>query len=174
MLSVNGLFFTRLFYPTPKKAAGRVGWKPAGLVKAAGLMILLRCMEAWLRLRLEDSMFEPLSGHQQAREIVIASIANERKPGQVVEVVHLPDKQLFVTRGISSHFGLKEVAVSQGLMLAEIGEMTGVISYLLERIATAADLNLPFRYDPEFDVNGKWYGLEDNGSFMLLAPMDRG
>jgi len=119
-------------------------------------------------------MFEPVSGQQQAREIVIASIANEKKPGQVVEVVHLPDKQLFVTRGISPHFGLKEVAVPQGLMLAEIGEMTGVISYLLERIATAADLNLPFRYDPEFDVNGKWYRLEDNGSFMLIAPMDQG
>ena len=119
-------------------------------------------------------MFEPLSGQQQARELVIASIANERKPGQVVEVVHLPDKQLFVTRGILTHFSLKEVAVPQGLMLAQIGEMTGVISYLLERIATASDLNLPFRYDPEFDANGKWYRLEDKGSFMLLTPMDRG
>jgi len=119
-------------------------------------------------------MFEPLSGQQQAGEMVIASIANESKPGQVVEVVHLPDKELFVTRGILTHFSLKEVAVPQGLMLAQIGEMTGVISYLLERIATASDLNLPFRYDPEFDANGKWYRLEDKGSLMLLTPMDRG
>ena len=136
-------------------------------------MILLRYMDTRLRLHSEDSMFEPLSGQQRNREMVIASIANERKPGQVVEVVHLPDKQLFVTRGVLTHFGLKEVAVPQGLMLADIGEMTGVISYLLERIATASELNLPFRYDPEFDVNGRWYRLEDNGSFMLLAPMDR-
>ena len=137
-------------------------------------MILLRYMDTRLRLHSEDSMFEPLSGQQQAGEMVIASIANESKPGQVVEVVHLPDKELFVTRGILTHFSLKEVAVPQGLMLAQIGEMTGVISYLLERIATASDLNLPFRYDPEFDANGKWYRLEDNGSFMLLTPMDRG
>jgi hypothetical protein len=106
--------------------------------------------------------------------MVIASIANERKPGQVVEVVHLPDKQLFVTRGILTHFSLKEVAIPQGLMLAEIGEMTEVISYLLERIATASELNLPFRYDPEFDVHGRWYRLEDNGGFMLLTPLNRG
>jgi hypothetical protein len=118
-------------------------------------------------------MFEPLSGQPQAREMVIASIANERKPGQVVEVVHRPDKQLFVTRGILTHFNLKEVAVPQGLMLAEIGEMTGVISYLLERIATASDLNLPFRYDPEFDLDGRWYRLEDNGDFMLVTPIER-
>lgn len=115
-------------------------------------------------------MFELLSGQQNPGEMVIASIANERKPGQVVEVVHLPDKKLFVTRGILTHFHLKEVAVPQDLMLAEIAEMTGVLSYLLERIATASDLNLPFRYDPEFDVNGKWYRLEEGGSFMVLNP----
>ena len=116
-------------------------------------------------------MSEPLSGQQSAKETVIASIANEKKPGQVVEVVHRPEKQLFVTRGIFAHFGLKEVAVPQGLMLAEIGEMTRVISYLLERIATASDLNLPFRYDPEFDVDGRWYRLEEDGNFMILTPM---
>ena len=116
-------------------------------------------------------MFDPLSGHQSARETVIASIANERKPGQVVEVVHLPDKQLFVTRGILTHFRLKEVAVPQAVMLAEVGEITGVLSYLLERIATADDLNLPFRYEPEFDVNGRWYHLQDDGDFMILTPM---
>lgn len=117
-------------------------------------------------------MLEVLSGQQNARETVVAAIANDRKPGQVVEVVHLPAEELVVTRGIRTHFSLKEVAVPQGLMLAEIGEMTVVLSYLLERIATASDLNLPFRYDPEFDVNGRWFHLEDRGNYMLLTRME--
>lgn len=119
-------------------------------------------------------MPEVLSGQQSARETVVAAIANDRKPGQVVEVVHLPDKELFVTRGIRAHFGLKEVAVPQGLMLAGIGEMTVVLSFLLERMATASDLNLPFRYDPQFDMNGRWFRLEDGGDYMVLTRMQAG
>jgi hypothetical protein len=54
-------------------------------------------------------------------------------------------------------------------MLAEIHEMTSVLSYLLERIATAADLNLPFRYDPEFALNDRRYRVEDSGEYMVLT-----
>jgi len=119
-------------------------------------------------------MLDVLSGQQSAKETVIAAIANDKKPGQVVEVVHLPAAELVVTRGIRAHFGLKEVAVPQALMLAGIGEMTVVLSFLLERIATASDLNLPFRYDPQFDMNGRWFRLEDGGDYMLLTRMEQG
>jgi hypothetical protein len=54
-------------------------------------------------------------------------------------------------------------------MLTEIHEMTGVLSYLLERIATAADLNLPFRYDPDFEVGDSRFKLEESGDFMILT-----
>jgi hypothetical protein len=135
-------------------------------------MVMVGCLDVERRFAPEDSMPEVLSGQQTAGETVVAAIANDRKPGQVVEVVHLPDKELFVTRGIHTYFDLKEVAVPQGLMLAGIGEMTVVLSYLLERIATASDLNLPFRYDPTFDVNGRWFHLEDRGGFMLLTRME--
>ncbi len=118
-------------------------------------------------------MLDVLSGQQSPRETVIAAIANDKKPGQVVEVVHLPANELVVTRGIRTHFGLKEVAVPQALMLAEVGEMTVVLSFLLERMATAADLNLPFRYDPQFDMNGRWFRLEDEGDYMLLTRMEQ-
>jgi hypothetical protein len=117
-------------------------------------------------------MLEVLAGQQRAGETVVAAITNDRKPGQVVEIVHHPDKELFVTRGILPHFSLKEVAVPQGLVLADIGEMTVVLSYLLERIATASDLNLPFRYEPTFEVKGRWFRLEDRESYMLLTRME--
>jgi hypothetical protein len=46
--------------------------------------------------------------------------------------------------------------------------MTGVVSYLLERIATADDLNLPFRYESEFEVGDSRFILQESGDFMML------
>jgi hypothetical protein len=46
--------------------------------------------------------------------------------------------------------------------------MTGVVSYLLERIATADDLNLPFRYEPEFEVGDSRFILQESEDFMML------
>lgn len=101
-------------------------------------------------------------------EIVIATIANQKNPAQVVEIVHLPEKGVFITRGIATHFQIKDIAVPQNLMLAEIREMTGVLSYLLERIATAADLNLPFRYESEFQIGDSRFNLQESGDYMIL------
>jgi hypothetical protein len=47
--------------------------------------------------------------------------------------------------------------------------MTGVLSYLLERIATAADLDLPFRYEPEFELGSSRFVLEEGKDFMILT-----
>jgi hypothetical protein len=114
-------------------------------------------------------MPEPFTGSESDQEIVIATIGNQKNPSQVVEIVHLPEQGIFVTRGVSTHFRIKDIAVPQSLMLTEIHEMTGVLSYLLERIATAADLNLPFRYDPEFEVGDSRFNLEESGDFMILT-----
>ncbi|MBW1982678.1 MAG: hypothetical protein JRJ12_15815 [Deltaproteobacteria bacterium] len=114
-------------------------------------------------------MSELFADQQEGSEIVIATIANQKNPSQVVEIIHLPATHIFLTRGIANHFHLKEIAVPQDIMLAEIHEMTSVLSYLLEHIATAADLNLPFRYDPQFQVGEHEYHLEDSGQYMLLS-----
>lgn len=113
-------------------------------------------------------MPELFGGPEVSQEIVIATIGNQNNPAQVVEIVHLPEKGVFHTRGISTHFNLKEIAVPQNLMLPAIQEMTGVVSYLLERIATADDLNLPFRYEPEFEVGDSRFSLHESGDFMML------
>lgn len=117
-------------------------------------------------------MPELFAGSEPGQEIIIATIGNQKNPSQVVEIVHLPEKKIFITRGISTHFEIKDIAVPQSLMLAEIHEMTGVLSYLLERIATAADLNLPFRYDPEFEVGSSRFNLQESGDFMILTRND--
>jgi len=121
---------------------------------------------------MEPVMVDLFSGPEQGEEIVIATIGNQKNPAQVVEVVHLPRKEIFVTRGVATHFQIKDIAVPQSLMLAEIHEMTSVLSYLLERIATAADFNLPFRYDPEFDVGDSRFSLQESGDYMVLTRHD--
>jgi hypothetical protein len=114
-------------------------------------------------------MTDIFSGGVAGEEIVIATIGNQKNPAQVVEIVHLPDREVFVTRGVATHFQIKDIAVPQGLMIANIHEITGVLSYLLERIATAADLQLPFRYDPEFDMGDSRFSLEESGDYMMLT-----
>ena len=114
-------------------------------------------------------MPELFSNPESGQDVIIATIGNQQNPAQVVEIVHQPEKEMVATRGISTHFNLKEIAVPQSLMLAEIHEMTGVLSYLLERIATAADLDLPFRYEPEFELGNSRFVLEESENFMILT-----
>jgi hypothetical protein len=102
------------------------------------------------------------------RERVLATISNKKDPTQRVEIVHLPHEQLFVTRGISHNFQIKEIAIPQGHMLAEIQEVTRLLSYLLERIATAADLNLPFHYEHDFEFGNRSYHLQETENYLLL------
>jgi hypothetical protein len=114
-------------------------------------------------------MSELFSGHELDQDVVIATIANQKNAAQIVEIVHLPEKGVLVTRGIAAHFNLKEIAVPQNVMLPAIHEMTGVLSYILERIATADDLKIPFRYDPEFELGDKKYMLQEGEDFMILG-----
>lgn len=113
-------------------------------------------------------MVESFSDPEAGQELIVATIANQKNPAQVVQIVHQPDQYNFITRGISVHFGLKEIAVPQDLMLPAIQEMTEVLSYILERIATADDLSLPFRYDPEFNVGDRSYILREKEDLMIL------
>jgi hypothetical protein len=114
-------------------------------------------------------MFELSDGPDSTQEITVATIANRKNATQVVEIVHLPDKGLLVTRGITTHFRLKEIAVPQNIMIPAIHEMTEVLSYILERMATADDLKIPFRYDPEFNLGDKSYTLQEGEEFMILG-----
>ncbi|MBW1980165.1 MAG: hypothetical protein JRJ12_03005 [Deltaproteobacteria bacterium] len=107
-----------------------------------------------------------------SKERILATIANKKDPTQLVEIVHLPDKQLFVTRGISHNFHIKEIAIPQGHMLAEIHVVTKLLSYLLERIADAADFNLLFRYSNDFEFDNRRYHFQEIDDYLLLLAVD--
>jgi hypothetical protein len=112
------------------------------------------------------------ASHENSKEKVLATISNQKDPTQRVEIVHLPRKQLFITRGISHNFQIKEIAIPQGHMLAEIQEVTVLLSSLLERIATAADLNLPFQYDHDFEFHDRRYQFQETEDYLLLMESD--
>jgi hypothetical protein len=113
-------------------------------------------------------MQDQLTNQEELRERVLATLSNKNDPTELVEIVHLPQKQLFLTRGISHNFHIKEIAIPQGHMLGEIHEVTRLLSYILERIATAADLNLPFQYDLDFEFGNRKYSLEEREDYLLL------
>ena len=113
-------------------------------------------------------MQDQLANQEKTQERVLATISNKKDPTQLVEIVHLPRKQLFLTRGIYHNFHIKEIAIPQGHMLGEIQEVTRLLSYLLERIATAADYNLPFQYDHDFEFGNRKYTLEQKEDYLLL------
>ena len=117
-------------------------------------------------------MSDSLLGPEASQAMIVATIANQKNPAQVIEIIHQPEKGIFLTRGISIHFGLKEIAVPQNIMLPAIQELTGALSYLLERIATADDLKLPFRYDPEFKLDNSNYIIEESEDFMILTQKE--
>jgi hypothetical protein len=114
-------------------------------------------------------MQDQLTNQEGSHQRVLATISNKKNPTQLVEIVHLPQKQLFLTRGISHNFHIKEIAIPQGHMLGEIQEVTRLLSSLLERIATAADLNLPFQYDHHFEFGNRKYSLEEREDYLLLV-----
>jgi hypothetical protein len=117
-------------------------------------------------------MEEPAAESEGPKARILATIANTKDPIQRVEIVHLPDKQLFVTRGISQNFRLQEIAIPQSQMLAEIQVVTRLLSHVLERIVTAAELGLPFQYDYDFEFGGRRYRLEKRDDYLLLLEKD--
>jgi hypothetical protein len=117
-------------------------------------------------------MAEQASDPSNSKERILATVANKKDPTQLVEIVHRPEEGLFVTRGISHNFNLKEIAIPQGHMLAQLQEVTRLLSFLLERIATAADFSVPFRYDYDFEYDKRRYQLRESGDYLLLLDRE--
>jgi hypothetical protein len=57
-------------------------------------------------------------------------------------------------------------------MLAEIQEVTRLLSFLLERIAMAADLNLHFQYDHDFEFGNHRYNLQETEDYLVLTESE--
>lgn len=104
----------------------------------------------------------------QENKTVLMTIQNRKKPEQVIQMVMSPFNEHFETEGLRRHFGLSEIGVEAEDLLGSIQEYGEVISYLLETMSTAKDLNLPYYYSNEFEYRGNRYSMREKGDLRLL------
>lgn len=96
------------------------------------------------------------------------SIQNNRKPEQIVQFVRVEIDGHFETEGLRELFGLSEIRVEATDVFRSFEEITGVLSFLLDTMSEAQDLNLPYAYAPEFQLNGQVYRLEEEEGYRVL------
>jgi hypothetical protein len=102
---------------------------------------------------------------------VLLSIENNRNPGQVIYLVIDDSRKHLETQGLQRFFGLKEIRLDTQVVLESIHEYAAVLSYILDTISTARDLNLPYRYQDEFTVGGVSYTLYEEGEYRSLKKI---
>lgn len=107
----------------------------------------------------------------QENKTVLMTIQNRKNPEQIVQMVMSPFNEHFQTEGLRRYFGLSEIGVEAQDLLESIEEYGAVISYLLETMSTAKDLNLPYYYSNEFEFKGIRYSMREKGDVRLLKRL---
>ena len=102
---------------------------------------------------------------------VLMTIQNNKNPEQIIQLVRSTVNGHFETEGLRNHFGLSEIAVETEDLLESLQEYGEVISYLLETMSAAKDLNLPYFYQNEFEFKGARYSMREKGDVWLLKRM---
>ncbi|MBW2007212.1 MAG: hypothetical protein JRJ16_04065 [Deltaproteobacteria bacterium] len=98
----------------------------------------------------------------------IATIRNSENPEQEVGLFYLREEAAFVTRGIGTHFGLREILVPVHFVVAEFDLVGAIISAILERISSAHERDSSFVYEPQFQVMGREFTLTEYGEYIRL------
>jgi hypothetical protein len=99
---------------------------------------------------------------------VIATVCNQRNPGQRVDIVYVRKKNAFVTSGISRHFAEREILIPAYLVVADLALMGAIVSSILEKLSVAAENETIFRYEPDFEVLEKTFSLRVEGEYVRL------
>lgn len=99
---------------------------------------------------------------------VLMTIQNSKKPEQTLYLVFQPLNAHFVTQGLKRLFGLKEIWIESSDVLNSMQDIAQLLSFLLETMSAAQDLNLPYHYENEFEHEGVRYTLYEKGDHRLL------
>jgi len=105
---------------------------------------------------------------------VLMKIQNSNKPDQIIYVVLDKVINQFKTEGLRSFFGVKEIHIDSGDLLKSMQEYAAVLSFLLETMSAAQDLNLPYGYQNEFSFENANYSLLDEGEYRVLKRIEGG
>jgi len=90
---------------------------------------------------------------------VILQVQNSRKPEQIISVALDEGSGHFETQGLRVLFGLEEVWIERTEFMEWMDEFASVVSFLLETMSAAQDLNLPYGYRDKFEYKGHQYTL---------------
>ncbi len=99
---------------------------------------------------------------------VFMQIQNSRKPDQVINVIMESEDAHFETSGLKGLFDVDEIWIERNDFLLSMEEYAMLLSFLLETMSEAQDLNLPYSYQENFEYRGQRYSLvRQNGHRML-------
>jgi hypothetical protein len=99
---------------------------------------------------------------------VFLQIQNSKKPEQIINVIMSHTDAHFETRGLRGLFDLDEIWIDRNEFLVSIEEYSMLLSFLLETMSAAQDLNLPYSYTEDFDYNGRRYSLTKRNGYRVL------
>ncbi len=108
---------------------------------------------------------QPNSDHSNG---IIATVENSQNPSQVVAIKYMPDEQAFVTSGIQSLFGEKEILMPAHLMVVDFQLMGTIVAAILEKLSLAQDMEGTFEYAAAFQVMDKKFTLNEYGDYVKL------
>lgn len=101
-------------------------------------------------------------------EKIIARITNKDDPNQIIAIKYLQEDNAFVTSGIASNLGVKEIMIPAYLVSLDLELMGTIISAILEKISQAHETETTFDFVSTFEVLGKTYSLTEQGDVMKL------
>jgi len=103
---------------------------------------------------------------------IIATIENKDDPSQSIGLKYLSSENAFVTSGIQTHFGEKEILIPSHLVVINFELMATIVSSILEKLSKAREMETSFEYAPTFAVMDKKYSMAEYGEFVKLVQED--
>jgi hypothetical protein len=104
---------------------------------------------------------------------VFLQIQNSKKPDQVISVIMSDSDAHFKTRGLKGLFDLDEIWIERNEFLVSMEEYAILLSFLLETMSAAQDLNLPYSYMEDFEHKGQRYSLTGRDGHRVLRKKNQ-
>jgi hypothetical protein len=102
---------------------------------------------------------------------VLLSIQNSKNPAQGILLVIDESREHLQTQGLRTLFGLKEIRLSTQQVVQDLQEYAQVLTFILDTIATADELGLPYSYQNEFQFGNVDYTLYEDGEYRSLKKV---
>jgi uncharacterized protein YciU (UPF0263 family) len=107
-------------------------------------------------------------GKPDTDNAVFLQIQNSKKPEQLISVIMSDPNAHFETRGLKGLFDLDEIWIERNEFLVSMEEYAMLLSFLLETMSAAQELNLPYSYMEDFEYKGQRYLLVRHDGHRVL------